>query len=96
MQLSGLNATDKTPMYEMPLTFLASGGFGVGKSTFCIEVLSVVILSLEFCPKTHIVGSNIAKYIMLITKYYMYMYVYIYYITSVLILQVYSEVLHAV
>ena len=38
-------------MYEMPLTFLASGGFGVGKSTFCIEVLSVVILSLEFCPK---------------------------------------------
>ena len=42
--VSGLNAMDKMPMYEMPLIFVF--GFGVGESIFCIGVLGVGILSL--------------------------------------------------
>ena len=40
--VSGLNAMDKMPMYEMPLIFV----FEVGESIFCIGVLGVGILSL--------------------------------------------------
>ena len=55
MQLSGLHATDKTPMYEMPLTFLFGGRvlrlerafsvsgfwvFGIWSSAVCPEILS--------------------------------------------------------
>ena len=48
--VSGDNATDKTPMYEMPLIYVYGGwGFGVWKGNFC--VLGVGILSLVFCPK---------------------------------------------
>ena len=39
--VSGQNATDKTPMYDMPLIFMFGvWGFGVGKSIFRIGVLS--------------------------------------------------------
>ena len=48
--VSGLNATDKTPMYEMPLIFVFRA-FGVGVSIFCNGVLGNGILSLEFCPE---------------------------------------------
>ena len=38
--VSGLNATDKTPMYEMPLIYVFGvWGFGVWVSIFCIGVL---------------------------------------------------------
>ena len=50
--VSGHNATDQTPMYEIPMTFLFWGwGFGAGESIFCIGVLGAGILSLAFCPK---------------------------------------------
>ena len=50
--VSGHNATDKTPMYEMPLIFVFGGsGFEVGESIFCLEVLGVGVLSLAFCPE---------------------------------------------
>ena len=32
--VSGLYATDKTPMYEIPLIYVM--GFGVGRAFFCI------------------------------------------------------------
>ena len=44
---TGLNATHKTPMYEMPLIYV----FGVGARIFCIGVLGNGILSLAFCPE---------------------------------------------
>ena len=47
-ELSGLNATDKMPMYEMPLIYV----FGVGESIFCIGVLGNGILSLAFVPRS--------------------------------------------
>ena len=35
--VSGLNATEKTPIYEMPLTFVFGGwGFGVGEHFFVL------------------------------------------------------------
>ena len=41
--VSSLNATDKTPMYEMLLIYVFGGwGFGVGLSIFCIGVLGVL------------------------------------------------------
>ena len=52
LPVSGHSATDKTPMYEMPLIYVFGGwGFGVGESTFCIGVLGNGILSLAFCPE---------------------------------------------
>ena len=45
--VSGLNATDKTPMYEMPLIFVFRG-WGLGEHVF-IGVLGDGILSLAFC-----------------------------------------------
>ena len=41
--VSGQAATDKTPKYEMPLTFV----FGVWESIFCIGVLDVGVLSRD-------------------------------------------------
>ena len=52
--VSGLDATGKTPMYEMPLIYVFGIwglGFGVGASIFCIGVLDNGILSLTFCPE---------------------------------------------
>ena len=50
--VSGQNATDKTPMYDMPLIFMFGvWGFGDGKSIFRIGVLGVSVLSLVFCPE---------------------------------------------
>ena len=47
----GLNATDKTPMYGMPLIYVFGGwGFGVGASIFCIGVLGNGILSRDPLP----------------------------------------------
>ena len=41
--VSGQAATDKTPKYEMPLTFV----FRVWESIFCIGVLDVGVLSRD-------------------------------------------------
>ena len=53
----GLYATDKTPMYEMPLIYVFGGwglGFwGWGKHFFVLGVLSNGIFSLAFCPQIH-------------------------------------------
>ena len=43
--VSGHNATDKTSMDEMPLTFV------FGENIFCIGVLGVGVSTLAFCPK---------------------------------------------
>ena len=57
--VSGLNATDKTPMYEMPLTLVFAVGFvWVRACIFCIGVLSTGILSLAFCPEISHCASN--------------------------------------
>ena len=45
----GLNATDKTPMYEMPLTFVL--WFWGRGSIFCVGVMGVSVLSLAICPE---------------------------------------------
>ena len=48
--VSGHNATDKTPMYEMPLIFVFGvWGFEVGESIFCVGVLGVGVLSRDLC-----------------------------------------------
>ena len=39
ISISGLNATDKTPMYEMPLIYVF-GGWGIWQWHFVIGVLS--------------------------------------------------------
>ena len=51
MKVSGLNARDKMPMYEMPLIYV----FGVWSwgEYFCIEVLGNGILSLAFFPRSY-------------------------------------------
>ena len=41
--VSGLYATDKTPMYEIPPIYVL--GFGVGRAFFCIGVLGNGVLS---------------------------------------------------
>ena len=57
MLVSGHDATDKIPMYEMPMIFGFGGwGYWVKESIFCIGVEGVSILSLAFCPKI----SNVA------------------------------------
>ena len=48
--VSDLNATDKTPMYEMPLITC----LGLGASILSIWVLGNGILSLAFCPENEI------------------------------------------
>ena len=47
--VSGLNATDKTTMYEMPLICVCGLAFRV--SIICSGVLGNGILSLAFCPE---------------------------------------------
>ena len=48
--VSGLIATDKTPMHEMPLSFVFGGwGFGVGGNIYCNAVLGVSVLTLALC-----------------------------------------------
>ena len=55
--ISGLNAQDKTPMYEMLLIYVFGvWGFGVGASIFCFRVLGNGILSLAFCHEIYING----------------------------------------
>ena len=48
--VSAHNATDKMPMYEMPLIFVF-GVLGLGRACFYIGVLGDGILSLAFCPE---------------------------------------------
>ena len=53
-RVSDHNATDKKPMYEMPLTFVFGVrglGFWGWESIFNIGVLGVGVLSLAFCPE---------------------------------------------
>ena len=51
-EISGHNATDETPMYDMPLIVVFGGwGFGVEESIVCIGVVGVGVLSLAFCPE---------------------------------------------
>ena len=45
--VSSHNASEKTPMYEIPLTFVF-GVFGVGESIFSTGVLGVDVLSSAF------------------------------------------------
>ena len=53
--VSGLNATDKTPMYEgMPLIYVF-GVLWLVRAFFCIWVLGYGILSLAFCTE---IGYN--------------------------------------
>ena len=52
--VSGLYATDKTPMYEMPLIYVFGlGVLGVAQAFFVLGVLSNGICSLAFCPQIH-------------------------------------------
>ena len=59
LKVSCLNATDKTPMYEMPLIYVfGCWGFRVGVSIFCIGILGNGILSLAFCPEIAFKGVD--------------------------------------
>ena len=62
-RVSGLNATDKTHMYEIYATDLCVWGFRVMASIFCIGVLGDGILSLAFCPdiKQHFWKSSLVE-----------------------------------
>ena len=48
--VTDLNATDKMPMYEMPLIYVF-GVWGLGRAFFCVGVLGNGILSSAFCPE---------------------------------------------
>ena len=50
--VSGLNATDKMPMYEMPLT-LVLGGWGFGESIFCVGVYKMQVSMLDWIFVRH-------------------------------------------
>ena len=52
--VSGHNDTDKTPMYEMPLTFVFGVWvLGLGRAFICIG-----LLSLAFCPRSQDVSEG--------------------------------------
>ena len=53
--VSDHNATDKTPMCEMPQIFMFEV-LGLGRTFFCIDVLGVDILSLAFCAEITVDG----------------------------------------
>ena len=51
MMVSGLNATEKVPMYEMPLTYVF-GGLGFSGWGEYFLYWGNGILSLAFCPRS--------------------------------------------
>ena len=55
--VSGLNATNKTPMHDMSMTF----AFGVWGEYFCIGVLGVGISSLAFFPRLPLYMSSLFR-----------------------------------